>query len=555
MLAVEAEPVPENLPQNRSTSLDPSQPTTDGNEPSDAGISFNPTEILKFWPQGTRHFSKRVALRDGAKMATEIFLPPGEAPFPVILLRTPYGRGGGATRSKAYADKNIAFVVQDSRGRGDSEGVIVINNENEIADGYDTLEWISKQSWCNGRIGMIGGSGHGKCGRMAYYAKHPNLKVVFTGNTVGNSYLYSFFENGVRRKGYDWALTFRNVKKTPMVPTLASYDHKHWERILADAQDNKTVLFADDGWFNSFNDGGAIDDFIAFSKTGRVYATIGARAHGHLTEGFKFKTKSGAKSTGVKFPSPLDILIKGEEPEVPSQLKYFVMGDIYDPNAPGNVYKMTSVWPPQNTPTRYYLNEDFSLSASEPTSKQGKTSYKYDPRNPAPSCGGGFSGGVSGALDQRKLKDRSDILRFYSAPLETPVEIAGKLKAELYISTDVADSTFIVKLIDVYPDGYEMIVREGAFMARYHEGLEKPSPLEKDKVHKLAFDFSSTAIAFNRGHKIAFFVTSSSTPAYEVHPNTYDPVPDYSQSPVANHFIHCSPQYPSSVILPVTQSP
>ncbi len=201
-------------------------PTTDGLEAMSANKSFNPQGILEFWPSGSTHQSARVALRDGKKMATEVFLPPGDGSFPTLLIRSLYGRGAAADRSKKYADKNIAFVVQDPRGRGDSEGTIdPLNNENEIEDAYDTLDWISKQAWCNGRIGMFGGSGHGKYARMAYLSKHLNLKVVFAANTTGNTYLYSFYENGVRKNGCH-GITFRNGKPPKSFPGTESYDFK-----------------------------------------------------------------------------------------------------------------------------------------------------------------------------------------------------------------------------------------------------------------------------------------------------------------------------------------
>ncbi len=206
------------------------------------------------------------------------------------------------------------------------------------------------------------------------------------------------------------------------------------------------------------------------------------------------------------------------------------MGDVHDPSAPGNVFKITTQWPPAHTPTRYYFKSDYTLSTEAPASTQASVHYRYDPKDPTPSCGGAFSysatkkNQIPGPLDQRAIKDRTDLARFYSAILDTPIEITGELKAELYISTDVPDTTFIVRLIDVYPDGYEMFVREGVFMARYHDGMDKPHPLQKDKIYKLAFDLSCTAIAFNKGHKIGVFITSASVPAYEAHPNSYEQV-------------------------------
>lgn len=105
----------------------------------------------------------------------------------------------------------------------------------------------------------------------------------------------------------------------------------------------------------------------------------------------------------------------------------------------------------------------------------------------------------------------------------------------------------MVKLLDVRPDGYEMIIREGAAMTRYRNGLDKPAPLKAGEVAGLAFDFNSAAIVFDKGHQIGVYITSSSTPAYEIHPNTYEPVASYEKSAVARQTIHTG----SRIILPV----
>ena len=100
----------------------------------------------------------KVPMRDGVLLSANVFLPPGEGRFPVILMRTPYGKGdaknGGA---RAYARSGYAYVVQDTRGRGQSQGRFA-PFLNEAEDGFDTQEWVRAQPWCDGRIGTAGGS-------------------------------------------------------------------------------------------------------------------------------------------------------------------------------------------------------------------------------------------------------------------------------------------------------------------------------------------------------------------------------------------------------------
>ena len=191
---------------------------SDGQEWKDAGKDVKVAEFLKRFLPGYTDQSGTITMRDGVKLATDVFLPPGGKPTCVVLIRTPYGRINGAA-SFIYTNipkpYRITVVSQDSRGKGDSKGVIDFCNDNEIQDAYDTVNWIAKQPWCNGRIGMCGGSGNGTCAAMAYLCKHPNLVVVMPDSTAGNMYPYWSFENGVRRWMYGW-MQFRNVSVKPL---------------------------------------------------------------------------------------------------------------------------------------------------------------------------------------------------------------------------------------------------------------------------------------------------------------------------------------------------
>jgi len=191
------------------------QSSSDGREWASAGGKFDADKVLADLPGGYRYEHAMVPMRDGVRLATTVFLPPGEGPWPVILIRTPYERNGGAKYFKGYCAKApFACVIQDPRGDGDSEGKPLadpVSSDNEIADSKDTLDWIAARKWCNGRIGMPGGSGNGMASAMAYLTKHPNIVVVEPANSAGNTALYWGFENGVRRKLYEW-LNQRNLK-------------------------------------------------------------------------------------------------------------------------------------------------------------------------------------------------------------------------------------------------------------------------------------------------------------------------------------------------------
>jgi uncharacterized protein len=138
-----------------------------------------------------------------------------------------------------------------------------------------------------------------------------------------------------------------------------------------------------------------------------------------------------------------------------------------------------------------------------------------------------------------------------SVPLAAPLEITGKSSLELYVSTDVTDTTLVVKLIDVYPNGYEALMLDQGFMARYWRGFDKPSPLDTGKVYKLTINLWDTALVYNRGHRIGLHITGSESPRYEVHPNSFTPVMSYDNAPVAHISIHVGAAEASRLILPV----
>ncbi len=534
----------------------PAQSGSDGKEWANAGGKFDADKVLKDLPQGYRFEHAMVPVRDGIGLATTVFLPPGDGPWPTILVRTPYERDGGAKYFKSLCAKgNYACVIQDPRGDGDSQGKPLadpVNSENEIADSYDTIDWIAKQSWSNKRVGMTGGSGNGMAAAMAYLCKHPALVVVEPANSAGNTALYWGFENGVRRKLYEW-LNQRNLKVSEWPkPTIYNYDLTHWNKLLDEAaKDNKTVYLGSDGWFNIFGDS-AVDFFEKFGSAGKVFITVNASTHGNQCDkGIKFNMSGPVGAAPV--PTFLDVLDGKAKPEK-SQIIYAVLGDATDSSAPGNVKKASPVWPPANSPTHFYLTPSGGLS-SEPSTADGTVAFTYDPADPVPSLGGGWSFGndPNGAVDQRPLSDRKDIVRFVSEPLEAPLEIAGKIRADLFVSSDAPDTLFVVKLVDIYPDGQEILLREAAAMARYRDGFDKPAPLEPGKTVRLAFDCNSIAAVFNKGHRIGVFITSSSSPAYEVHPNTYEPATSAAAMKPARQTIHMSPTAPSSIILPVVK--
>ena len=523
-------------------------------DPADRTASLNAAELkkcLEKLPPGTRHHAVMMPLRDGVLLATDVFLPPtGDGPWPVMLLRTPYSRFDPRPVQE-MGDVPCILVCQNQRGRYGSQGKLPQDSfQNEGDDSYDAIEWCAKQKWCNGKVAMWGPSGHGISPSNAVWSKAPHLVAVKVNISADDAYLHWCFSNGARRGMYTW-MGQRNqqVPDWPR-PTTIPYDLKtRHEFLKKHGADNKVYYLANAGWYDLFSEG-ALDSFAALAANGRAFVTVGPGGHGPIGGDLKYPYRNTPKEVQ---PPTLKQLMTGLEPkQAKSALVYYLMGDTRDPDAPGNVWKVSDVWPVPHTPTDYYLQMDGSLSKRKTEAKEASLTYTYDPKDSAPSVGGNYGLGTkSGPLDQRPLKDRKDVLRFVGEPLTESVGITGKVWAELHFRSDAPDTMFVVKLMDIYPDGYEAMVRESAGLARYNCGLNQPAALEKEKAYALKLDMWSTALVFNKGHRIGVYVTSSSKEAYEVHPNSYKPVKSIEQARTAHNTILLSAEHASRVILPV----
>lgn len=124
-----------------------------------------------------------IPMRDGVKLATDVYFPAGKGPWPLVLARTPYDkRGGAATLDPAagrkYTERGFIYAIQDQRGRFASEGEYT-PHENEMHDGYDTVEWLAEQPWATGKIGMTGASALGIAANLAAAADPPHLVCAY----------------------------------------------------------------------------------------------------------------------------------------------------------------------------------------------------------------------------------------------------------------------------------------------------------------------------------------------------------------------------------------
>lgn len=504
-------------------------------------------------------------MRDRVKLATDIYRPAATGAFPVVLSRTPYNKDALGGLGKEACTRGFALVVQDTRGRFASEG------ENlpfhlDMHDGKDTVDWLVKQPWCNGKIGTWGGSAVAitQFQIMASGTQEIDAQYMVVGapNIYDVAYLGGVFRTSLVET---WLRTSRFSSNALAVwvnhPTYDDY-WKARDASRSFRHANAPAVHIG-GYWDIFTQA-TIDGFTGYNTRGGPKARgkqkliLGPWTHGVLVDrAGELTFPNGKKPPGDAHDAWkwFGHWLKGESSdfERTPAVTYYVIGDVFDTNAPGSIWRTADKWPPLKAhQARYYLGQDRALGTSKP-GEDAPLEYVYDPANPAPTVGGVQLFVPAGPMDQRKVEEREDVLVFTTQPLDEPVEVTGRVFARLWVSTDVPDTDLIVKLCDVYPDGRSFNLCEGALRTRFRNGFEHEDFLQSGKVYPFQVDLWSTSVIFNRGHRIRVQVTSSSSPGYDPNPNTDYPFRASEKRRAARVKVHTGGKYPSHLLLPIVQ--
>lgn len=535
-----------------------------------------------------------IPMRDGARLAADLFLPQGyskeKSPegLPVILITTPYDR----TRENAagywrecFLRNGYAFVAQDMRGMHGSAAAG--RGTSRHGDGYDTVEWIAGQPWCNGKVGMIGYSHLGAVQYETAVAGPPHLACAIPAQAPGNYYTDPYYPEKFRKADMETLLRGAFTSRTQQ---LLNRRIRGRDRSVI-GQFNIPMLHSA-GWFDFYKEG-AIEIFRACQRDGGPGARgkqrllIGPWGHGVLQEetpgtplrldgGLAFPANSKPDwEKGVWLPW-FDHWLKGEETGVmagPAVL-YYLMGDSDDPKAPGNRWVEADDFPPQHTPIAYYAHPDHSLRLSPPEREKASISYTYDPRDPVPTVGRVHARmPVKGPHDQREVEGRPDVLLFTTPALDSPLEIVGQVRVRLWASSDRKDTDFTAKLTDVYPDGRSMIFLDGIVKGRYRDTYLKEEFLAPGEIYEFEIDLGYIAIALAPGHRLRLAISSSNFDRFDINPNTGDPYgdhavtrelmarrlrgyeargePQYAEASPARNTVYLDRGHPTRVVLPI----
>jgi len=554
-------------------------------------------------------------MRDGIKLATDVYLPTKGGPFPTILWRTPYDKRDDAyvlPNAIYFAQHGYAVAVQDVRGRYASEGKWY-PYLNEVTDGYDAVEWAAGQKWSNGKVGMSGNSYHGftqiqaaqsGCRHLAAIVPRDAFDNPYNKVYVGGAYQFAFDlewsilmngrinqftpkwypdEIGLNRMFHHLPLITADEQIGKVIPHWKDWIQnpsygEYWKK-LRPAQEHyaeiATPAFHMAGWYDAFLNAG-LNNFLGISQFGRTEEArqgqkiiIGPWVHGQGSSGTEQTT--GDINFGQNVLVDLkkqelrwhEYWLKGiddgimEEPRI----RLFVMG--------ANCWREADQWPlPETIFAPYYLRSkgnanslfgDGSLSIVHPENEPPDT-YLYDPDNPVMTVGGSACCSedtmpvTMGPRDQRSNEHRPDVLVYTTAPLIQDTEVTGPINAIIYASSTAKDTDFCAKLVDVYPCGFAMNVAQGVIRARYRDSLETQQLMEPGTIYRFEIDLWATSNCFRKGHAIRLEITSSNFPQYNRNPNTGAPFGMDTYMITAQQTIYHHGDCASHIILPVIPS-
>jgi hypothetical protein len=506
-------------------------------------------------------------MRDGIKLAANIYLPEGKGPWPVLLTRTPYNKNTADRLAPSITKRGYVLVSQDVRGRNASEGVNV-PFETDMPDGYDTVEWVATQPFCTGKVGIFGTSAPGITSNLAAAAAPPHLTAAFVVVAPDSLYARSRFIGGAFKESHSggW-LRGQGISEEKIAEyrQRAVLDQRTKDTDFLFHRENVRIpIYNVGGWHDIFGEG-TLSNFVHFQNEGREGARgnqklyMGAFGHGRLEGDLEYPgsgTIAGDFETQMRW---WDFWLKGiqngimQEPPV----SYYLMASARKGHAsPKNHLVKADAWPPKSNKTRYYLHEGLGVSVQPPADSSASQTYVFDPAKPVPTVGGQNLGRDVGPKDQRAIKPRQDYLRFQTEPLEKDVCVVGHIDMELWAATDGLDTDFMVKLVDVYPDGYEALILDYPLRARFRFGREAKDIklMTPGKPELLDIDMWSTANVFEAGHRIGIDISSSNFPRFDVNPNTGGPVGVQTPTPrVARNTVYFDATHPSAIVLPVVE--
>lgn len=546
-------------------------------------------------------FGVKQEMRDGTKLSSDIYRPDSEEKFPTIVTRSPYTTVEGfqkrfSDEAKFFASRGYVYVIQDCRGKNDSEGIYQPFFD-DATDGLDTLAWCSRQEWCNGTIGTIGASYQAWNQWQAATLSPPNLKAMICIVSLPDPVINVPYQNGALVLWMaEWMAMVDGKKNTD--PTIFDSSKIYYHLPLRTMDEKfgrkSSVIWqkwidhpsTDEFWKRSFYqnklanvdvpvlhvsgwyDDDLIGTHINYTKMKEMGKSDLARKNQKLIIGpWQHHVNERRQLGDIDFGESALIDLRKIELD---WFDYWLIGidngvmqaptvDVFTMGS--NVWRKNNSWPLEETQyEEYYIHSngkantsygDGSLSTQKPNSNEPTDSYTYDPNDPCPNIFDTSSLAAEGPYDQRSIERRDDVLVYTTPPLELNLDITGPVRVKLFASTSAQDTDFWAQLTDVFPNGYSMHLTEGIIRGRYRESLEAPKLLSPNVVYEFDIDLWVTSNVFLKEHRVRLDISSSSFPKYDRNPNTGNKFGEDSEMKVARQKVYHDEHYLSRVVLPV----
>lgn len=517
----------------------------------------------------------RCAMRDGAELVSDHYYPAAAGPHPTLLMRQPYGRDIASTVVYAhpvwFARHGYNVVIQDVRGRGDSEGEFY-PFRNERNDGADTIAWLRTRPESNGRFGMYGFSYQGVTQFLAAAEQPEGLLCIAPGMAAVDLYRGWFYHNGALRlaSSLGWGLQMlkmdarrlglreesnrleaawadlrsqTNVLPFRDHPALLSdelpgyvrdwFDHDrtgpYWEAldISSCLQQIQIPALHVSGWYDTYLRG-TVDGYLALREhAGSAFA----RENQYLLAGPWVHIPWGDQIGEVNFGAQAlidtdEILLRWFNHWLKDTGEFSVEPRVRHFSLFENKWHQASEWPASANLTLYLHSEgransrkgDGTLDATPPSSDEPTDVFVYDPEVPVLSPG---PGGISGSHNQSAIEMGNNVLVYTTRPLEEPVAILGSPRVSLYCAASAKTADFTGKLVRVRPDGWVDFVCIG--IAR--SGALFGDAYKSDEILHWSFELEPTSCRFDKGDRIRLEIASSAFPLYDRNPGGDVPSP------------------------------
>ncbi|MES2565348.1 MAG: CocE/NonD family hydrolase [Bacteroidota bacterium] len=504
---------------------------------------------------------------------------------------------------KEYLKEGYIIVIQDVRGRWMSEGTFMDvrpfypnkktkKDIDEASDTYDAVDWLVKNiPNNNGNVGVFGTSYPGFYSTMAALSGHPAIKAVSPQAPVTEWFKGDdFHHNGafMLADAFNFYSGFGQPRPKPTTVGPKEFEHytndiykfyletgaiKNFTKLMGDSilfwkdlmnhpnydswwkerdarvgcANIKPAILTVGGLFDAEDCYGAWRLYEAIEKqcpTTNNKIVMGPWFHGgwSKSDGSFLGNVRFSSKTSKYFQDNIEIPFFNYHLKGKGNLDKLAEATIFFTGE--NKWRNLNSWPSkQMIPTPIYFNDQAVLSFNKPSSQNASTSYVSDPTKPVPFTEDVLSDRSREYMtdDQRFASRRPDVITFKTGVLENDLTLAGTVIADLKVSISTTDADFVVKLIDVFPDGftydtleygkgngkdylmdaYEMLVRGEVMRGRYRNSFEKPEAFEPNKIATVKFELPDVAHTFKKGHRLMIQVQSTWFPLADRNPQQF----------------------------------